>query len=56
MDTVSKSRGMYPNGEMSMIGYGIAAILFVGLLPLLPFFLLYYVVDKLLGSGGEADS
>ncbi|WP_436928026.1 DUF7535 family protein [Halosimplex amylolyticum] len=52
MDTTSKMRGLHPNGEMSFIGYTIAAILVVGMLPLLPFFLLWLLVDRIT-SGGE---
>ncbi|WP_164471781.1 DUF7535 family protein [Halosimplex salinum] len=55
MNSISKSQGLRPNGEMSMIGYAIAAILFVGLLPLLPVFVVYYVVDKITGGGRESD-
>ncbi|MFC7143011.1 hypothetical protein ACFQMA_25265 [Halosimplex aquaticum] len=50
MDTTSKMRGLHPNAEMSFIGYAIAAVILVGMLPLLPFFLLWLLVDRITGG------
>ncbi|WP_459190713.1 DUF7535 family protein [Halosimplex sp. J119] len=51
MDTTSKMRGLHPNGEMNLIGYMIAGIIFLGMLPLVPFFLLWLLFDRLTSSG-----
>ncbi|MCU4925593.1 hypothetical protein OB905_06275 [Halobacteria archaeon AArc-dxtr1] len=45
---VSDSTGYGPNRGMSTIGYVIAAIIFIGLLPLLPFAAVGYVLYRLL--------
>lgn len=54
-DTVSRSRGLHGNSEMTVIGYVMAAILLVVVLPLLPIFLMLYLVDRLVrvSTGGD---
>jgi len=53
-DTTSRSRGMHPNSEMTAVGYLMAGILVVLLLPLVPLFLLYLLIDRL-GRGTATD-
>jgi hypothetical protein len=53
MDTVSGTRGMHPNTEMTVIGYLIAATIAVAVLPLAPFVLLYLLVDRVTGVGSD---
>lgn len=53
MSTVSKSRGETPNAPMSAIGYIIAILLALVLLPLAPIILVAWLAVKVasLGSG-----
>lgn len=47
---------MHGNSEMTVIGYLMAAIMLVVVLPLLPIILLLFLLDRLLGPtnrGGE---
>lgn len=53
-DTTSLSRGMHPNSEMTAVGYIMAGVLLVLLLPLAPLLLLYLLIDRL-GSGAESE-
>jgi|GEM_PF-5220142 hypothetical protein len=55
MDTVSRTRGLHPNGEMAVIGYLIGATIALALLPLLPVILLYLVVDWITSSDREPE-
>ncbi|MFB6141595.1 MAG: hypothetical protein ABEJ26_14315 [Halosimplex sp.] len=59
---LSAMRGLHPNSEMTVIGYTVFTLLLVVILPLLPFFLLYWVVDAFVGdddrrvaTGGDED-
>lgn len=55
-DTVSRNRDLHGNSEMTIIGYLMAAIMLVVVLPLLPIVLLLFIIDRLLGPsnpGGE---
>jgi hypothetical protein len=56
-DMVSKYRGQHPLPEMTMIGYGIGALLFFLFIPLIPFALAYLVLSWLVGNlrGTETD-
>lgn len=42
---------MDPNSQMNMIGWTIGILNFLLLIPLLPFVLVYVVVDRLVGLG-----
>ncbi|WP_161625238.1 DUF7535 family protein [Halosimplex carlsbadense] len=53
MDTVSQMRGLHPNGEMAIIGYLIGATIAIAVLPLVPFILLYLLIDRLTGVGSD---
>lgn len=54
-DTVSRNRDLHGNSEMTIIGYLIAAVMLVIVLPLLPIIVLLYLIDKLVGRGDRAD-
>lgn len=54
-DTVSRSRGLHGNREMTIVGYVMAAILLVVVLPLLPIFLLLYLIDRLVAPSTGSD-
>lgn len=42
-----------PDGEMSLVGWGMFALLLVLLVPLLPFLVVAWVVSKLFGPGRQ---
>jgi hypothetical protein len=54
--TLSESEGMHPNAPMSAIGYIIAALLALVLLPLAPIILVAWLAVKIAeAAGGESE-
>ena len=51
MDTTSRMRGLHPNSQISTLGFLIAGVIFPGMIPLLPFFLRYLLVDWATSAG-----
>lgn len=51
-DTTGPKRGMHPNGQMNIIGWTIVVLMLPLLVPLIPFFLAFYLVDWLSGEAG----
>ncbi|MFD1644134.1 DUF7535 family protein [Haloarchaeobius litoreus] len=55
MSTLSESAGMHPDASMSAIGYIIAALLALVLLPLAPIILVVWITLKIAEAAGGED-
>ncbi|WP_160134313.1 DUF7535 family protein [Halococcus salsus] len=53
--TVTPLSRPHGNTEMDVIGWGIFVLLFVVALPVIPLFVVYWLLDRALGSGDRPE-